>query len=289
LDINIIKTVGTKIIKSFVYYDTIGTYGKITGRFFLVLLDNGEVWEYTILFHSESEYKDDYYECCLAHIVSHNNRHIKAIKPNLNLLKKICIRLSNKTKLYLLIVFILLAGTFSFFICYWLFFIKMKFWSLLLLFSIIIIHSISERIYAKHPNRLTSFVRCIFSIPYIVLYFIIGLIQPFITIVGSYFFIVLITFGIPAIILTILPKIFEYDIRPETIAFITIAVGSMLCSNFYTLTKWIIQQTPLGDRGNHKYETYREALAIYLIHHSNIVFFLYFLYDFSKKIYISLA
>ena len=34
----------TEVVKSFVYYDTKGTYAIITGRCFLVLLKNGEVY-----------------------------------------------------------------------------------------------------------------------------------------------------------------------------------------------------------------------------------------------------
>lgn len=57
------KTMGSKVKKSFVHYDTKGTYAIITGRFFLVLLKNGEVWEYPLTYHHATDKKDGYYEC----------------------------------------------------------------------------------------------------------------------------------------------------------------------------------------------------------------------------------
>ena len=44
------------------------------------------------------------------------------------------------------------------------------------------------------------------------------------------------------------------------------------------MTKWIIRHSPFQDWGNHRYESYRQELAYYLIHPSNIVYALYFVY-----------
>lgn len=50
----------TKVVKSRVHYDTKGTYAIIRGRFFLVLLKNGDVWEYPIIYHNPTEEEDGY-------------------------------------------------------------------------------------------------------------------------------------------------------------------------------------------------------------------------------------
>ena len=50
------KTAATQVAKSFVYYDTKGTYGIITGMCLLVLLKNGIVWEYPITYHKSNTY-----------------------------------------------------------------------------------------------------------------------------------------------------------------------------------------------------------------------------------------
>ena len=44
------------------------------------------------------------------------------------------------------------------------------------------------------------------------------------------------------------------------------------------MSKFIIRHTPIRDWGNHTYESYREKLAFYLIHPSNIMFMLYLVY-----------
>ncbi len=72
-------------------------------------------------------------------------------------------------------------------------------------------------------------------------------------------------------------KIELCTLRPETISFIVIAIGSVLSST-HSVTKWIIRSSPLQDRGNHEYEKNRENLAYYLVHPSNMVFLLYLLY-----------
>ena len=66
-------------------------------------------------------------------------------------------------------------------------------------------------------------------------------------------------------------------LKPETIAFIVIALGSVLSST-YSVTKWIIRYSPLKNWGNHDYESHREQLAFYLARPSNMVFILYLLY-----------
>ena len=55
------------------------------------------------------------------------------------------------------------------------------------------------------------------------------------------------------------------------------ALGSVLCST-YPVTKFIIQHSILRDRGNHEYEKYREQMALYMVHPSNMVFAVYFVY-----------
>lgn len=88
-----------------------------------------------------------------------------------------------------------------------------------------------------------------------------ALAQPFITIIGSYFFVFLFAFGIPVLMLIGIAHFWELGILPETIAFLVMAGGAILCTNFYSLTQWMIKRTPLRNMGNHKYEGYRERLA----------------------------
>lgn len=105
-----------------------------------------------------------------------------------------------------------------------------------------------------------------------------GLVQPFITIVGTYLFVTMFGFGIPALILKGVDYVFGLGLLPETICFISISLGSILCANSYIVTKKIIHWSPLRNRGEHRYEGYREKLAHYLIQPENVVFLLYLTY-----------
>ena len=113
--------------------------------------------------------------------------------------------------------------------------------------------------------------------PILLVYVIVGLMQPFIDIVGTYLFVALCAFGIPSIVLKGVSNMGWLELRPETIVFIVLALGSVLCST-YAVTKRIIRFSPLKNWGNHEYEFNREQLAFYLVHPSNMVFLVYLIY-----------
>ena len=270
------KAVRRTVIRTLVNHDTKGTYGIIEASCLLVLLDNGEVWEYPIIYHKHNN-QDTYFECERAHIVSNNQNHIHRINPQkwkrfINRLK-----LSEKTCLGLLLTTILVVGFLILVGFYWI--MKNYIWQSLLIFAgYLFLYSLIGWIYLKWPVKILNAIRFSMSIPLEILNFLFRAISPFFTIVGTYLFVALFTFGVPAIILTGISRLGWIVLRPETITFIVFTIGSILCSNSYRCTKWIIHQTPLKDWGNHRYEAYREKLAIYLIHPSNVIYLLYLIY-----------
>ena len=270
------RAVRRTVTRTLVNHDTKGTYGRVEESCFLVLLDNGEVWEYPIIYHKHDN-QDTYFECERAHIVSNNQNHIHRINPQkwkrfINRLK-----LSEKTCLGLLLTTILVVGFLILVGFYWI--MKNYIWqSLLIFFGYLFLYSLIGWIYLKWPVKILNAIRFSMSIPLEILNFLFRAISPFFTIVGTYLFVALFTFGVPAIILTGLSRLGWIVLRPETITFIVFTIGSILCSNSYRSTKWIIHQTPLKDWGNHRYEAYREKLAIYLIHPSNVIYLLYLIY-----------
>lgn len=269
------KKVGRKVENSIVYHDYKGTYGIVESSFLLVYLDSGEVWEYPLVFH-ETEKRGEYFECVRSHIVSENQTHINTVTPertNSILGSQV---LSEKTKLWLFIVIILICGSFSFAIFYLLLF-KLKWWTLVVIGGYMLLYSVTEKLIKKWKSSKAALIRRIISIPQEIAYLFVGSMQPFLSIVGTYFIIGLFTFGVLAISLTILNKTEFYTLKPETITFVVVALGSVLCST-YPVTKYIIQHSILRDRGNHEYEKYREQMALYMMHPSNIVFAIYFFY-----------
>lgn len=270
------KAVRRTVIRTLVNHDTKGTYGIVEASCLLVLLDNGEVWEYPIIYHKHNN-QDTYFECERAHIVSNNQNHIHRINPKkwkrfINRLK-----LSEKTCLGLLLTTILVVGFLILVGFYWI--MKNYIWQSLLIFAgYLFLYSLIGWIYLKWSVKILNAIRFSMSIPLEILNFLFRAISPFFTIVGTYLFVALFTFGVPAIILTGISRLGWIVLRPETITFIVFTIGSILCSNSYRSTKWIIHQTPLKDWGNHRYEAYREKLAIYLIHPSNVIYLLYLIY-----------
>lgn len=270
------SAVGTDVAKSRVHYDTKGTYSIILGRCFLVLLKDAQVWEYPIMYHSSSDDVEGYYECRRDYSISESPEHIKAIKPEgwRGLVARF--ELSNKAKLWLLIFTIVAIGGLAFGGVYWLA-MRLEWWLLLLLVGYGLLYWSTEWLSKRLTGKVMKVVERIAYAPISLVYILVGMVQPFIAIVGTYFFVSMYAFGVPAIILTVITRAGWWALRPETIVFIALALGSVLCVT-HPVTKWIIRCSPLKNWGNHEYERHREQLAYYLVHPSNMVFLIYLIY-----------
>ena len=271
------KAAGVEVVKSIVYHDKKGTYGIVEASNLLVLLSNKEVWEYPIIYHGPNNDRDAYFECEKKYSVSENQTHIKKINPDrwkgfLGLFK-----LSDKSFLGVLLIVILVIGGLSFAGFVWLL-ENFKWWYLLVIVGYICVYSFTEWIYSELPCNLLNVIRYVASFPLAVTYLLFEIGMPFVTIIGTYLFVVLFAFGVPALLLIGLGKTDMIVLRLETIVFIVFSLGSIICSNYHSMTKWIICHSPLQDWGNHRYESYRQELADYLIHPSNIVYALYLVY-----------
>ena len=267
------KAAGVEVVKSIVYHDKKGTYGIVEASNLLVLLSNKEVWEYPIIYHGPNNDRDAYFECEKKYSVSENQTHIKKINPDrwkgfLGLFK-----LSDKSFLGVLLIVILVIGGLSFAGFVWLL-ENFKWWYLLVIVGYICVYSFTEWIYSELPCNLLNVIRYVASFPLAVTYLLFEIGMPFVTIIGTYLFVVLFAFGVPALLLIGLGKTDMIVLRLETIVFIVFSLGSI----YHSMTKWIIRHSPLQDWGNHRYESYRQELADYLIHPSNIVYALYLVY-----------
>ncbi len=272
-----VRAIGTNVIKSMVNYDTKGTYGIITASCLLVLLDNGDVWEYPFDCR-ETESKGVYVvECKRDYTVSTNQQHIRKINPKCWNRFNECFKLSKRTLLGGLLATIIIVGCLIFFgSCYLVTHFKWQY--VLVVFGYVCIYIMMKWLSRRRVRRGMHIVENVISLPIVVFYLLVQFVMPFITIVGTYFFVVLFAFGLPATILIGFNHFGWLAFRLETIIFVVFTMGSIICSHCYGITKWIVRSTPLRDWGNHTYESYREQLAIYLIHPSNVVFLLYLIY-----------
>ncbi len=271
------KAAGTEVIKSSVHYDTRGTYAIITGRCFLVLLKNGVVWEYPFVYHSPTNDHEGFYECGRNYTICRNEFHIRAIHPQRwhRFVSKF--KMSDKTQLGVLIVIILAIGCLVFGLFCWMIYV-LKWWSLVILIGFSMVWGALEWVARIMPNQKGRAIEKMVLYFRAIVYCLVSMAHPFITIVGTYFFVFIYAFAVPAIGLIAMKGICNWNILSETIVFLAISFGSILCSHSYSITKWLIHQTPLRNWGNHQYEYYREELAVYLIHPSNVIFLLYLMY-----------
>lgn len=185
------------------------------------------------------------------------------------------IKISYNTKLKLLLTTIFLVGVVSFLI-FGYFILHVQCW--LISGAYIGFYYYIKWLTTRCSNRLIRHLYTIISIPIYILLFLFDTLQPFLIIIGTYFFVILFAFGIPVTLLNGLTILGWLGLKPETIIFLTFVLGSIICSNSYYSTKWIVRHSPLRDWKTHNYESYREELAIYLIHPSDVTFLLYLLY-----------
>ena len=271
------RIAGVEVEKSIVYHDQKGTYGIVEATNLLILLSNKEVWEYPIKYHGPQNGKYAYFECIIKYVVSDNEKHIRKIHPQ-RLRRLISgLKLSDNASMGLLIAAVIIIGALPFVGFLWLA-TNFKWWHLWVIVGYLIVYKFTEWVYSKLPWKVLNVLIFVMSIPLAVLFLMAEFTQPFITIVGTYFFLVLFVFGVPASILVLLVQGGILDIRFSTIAFLVISFGSILCSHSFSMSKFLIRHTPIRDWGNHTYESYREKLAFYLIHPSNIMFMLYLVY-----------
>lgn len=187
------------------------------------------------------------------------------------------IKISERFKLSVLFLAILIIGGLFFSLIWWLLY-KLQWWFILLMLGFYTWVAFSRWLSKRSNNMVMRAISNVISFPVEISFGVMALTQPFISIIGTYFFLILIAFGGPALILAWFTHIFNWGLFLETIGFIVIASGSILCANSYKLTQWIIKLTPLRNRGNHRYESYREKLSFYLVHPSNVIFLLYLFY-----------
>lgn len=185
--------------------------------------------------------------------------------------------IQDNTKLWFLLAAILIVGGVFFALFIWLL-MRLKWWLIVIITGYLVLLTITDWIAKRIPGLVTRVTNRILSAPIGLLYIVFQLIQPFVTIIGTYLFVTLFAFGLPSLILEGLSKAGWLVLKPETIAFVVIALGSILCSTYYKVTKWIIHSSPMSHWGEHKTQSYQEELAVYLINPSNIVFLLYAIY-----------
>lgn len=223
-----------------------------------------------------------WYVCCVVKNVVRlifliNKTPIVTKKLNMMFLKK----LSKRLKLgFILFVILLIGGACFGGLCWMLFKVQSnpKWWMLLIFVVFFTLIFFKYWVYKHCKWKALKFFCNIICAPLSIIAFVAPIMHPFITIIGVFVFLAFFCFGFFAFLLFGLNHALNFGLHPEAICFITIAVGSILCSNSHKISKIVVRCSFLRNNGEHRYEEYRERLAMYLIQPRNMIFLLYLIY-----------
>jgi len=258
--------------------DTKGTYGIVTGTYMLVLLSNGIVLEYELKYHRPDESNDAYCEFVKNPVKCTNEEHLKKIQRFSwkRLIKKV--GYSDRIHLNLIIFCFLLISIGLFGSMLWV--VINYHWRFLIgILCYVLIYATAKALNKKKKALTSEKISRIVSFPISLLYLWVQLALPSSVILFSYLFLVIIVFFIPFIVLQGLSLIGCLSLSLPTIIFLTFIIGSILsvhCPSF--IRKLVRNYSPMRNWENHKYEAIIEELSLYVLHPSNICFFLYFIY-----------
>lgn len=192
-------------------------------------------------------------------------------------MKKSKAGLSDEAKMWLLIAAILLVGGVIFGLFAWSLY-KLQWWAGAVPVGFVLWFLFAGWLAERSNNGVMKVISAIISAPVSVVFIALELLKPFITIVFTYFFVFLFSFGVLFLVLNGVSSVFDLELLLETICFLALSIGSIICSTFYAITKWVVKISPNRNWEEHKYESYREQLSIYLIQPNNVVLLLYVAY-----------
>lgn len=260
------------------YQTMVGTYGRVTATYMLVLLSNGDVLEYELKCQSANYGGESCHEFTRTPTVCTDKERIKTIKGwsftewwNTNVYTD-----ENRSRLWLAMFFILSIGLTVLGFWLWTIFETKLVYAFIgyIVFFMLIQHWLGNS--KNKVLKVASFVVCI---PMGVLYLWLNLIEPIMTIIVSLLFTIGFALGIPAFMLMLSREMLGLDVTTPTIVFLSLSVGSIICVFFSNLITWLIKtKSPLRNWGNHKYEAVREELALYIVDPTNINFLVYLVY-----------
>ncbi len=262
-------------VKRKIFYQDEGTYGRIIGTFVICVFSDKSVIEYELIRHLTGN--KEYYELTNEAQICKEKERLKAVIPFYTI-KNILNNLSfsTETKLRVLIIGTLIIST-LFAALFFLIFTHFDIMIICLcLFSYIIIRCFWNKFFGK-LNTL-KFINWIVYTPgiFLELFFKIG--QPAVIIYGALFLPIIIISSIVWIVLTILHFFISTNIVYHTQLFIMLTILEIICVHVPCIPQWLIKNLLFKNWKNHKYEKYKEQLALYVISPKNYNFLFSLLY-----------
>lgn len=257
-------------VESFCLYHNTGNDGNEWSLLFL--MNNKEIWEYPIIYHKSKGARTAYYECAITHVASKEENHVKALCDGGKDSRRYRRPFSKRTIQAARLLIGALAGVASIFLLCWLYVAlyrrEMAGFVALGIFVIYIVgYPILE--YRLEDKKKRKILFKILSIPISWLHFA----SPFIPFFVVFFFFSIVSFGGPFCAMYILNNKGWLLFKPETMAFVTISVGSILfCSDSFM--GYVFQCNPFRTILRNA----RKDLTLYIMRPQNIRFVFYLLY-----------
>lgn len=258
--------------------DTKGTYGIVTGTYMLILLSNDEVLEYELKYHKSTKTEGAYHEFLKNPQKCTNTEHRKVVESRnfAKWWKKV--KISETGKLSLVIILIVGVGVVFASLYFWLM-MKFEWKSAVFFIGYVAIFMGAHALIGKSQNKILKNLNLIVSLPLVITMLWLNLMLPTMTILMSYIFLGVYAFGVPMLVIKSLVFLFDLNVSLQSVCFITLAIGSIVCVHGSKFIHWIIKEyTPLKNWENHKYEAVMTELALYVINKNNVNFLIYLAY-----------
>lgn len=265
-------------IKRKYYQESKGTYGVVIGTYMLILLSNNEVLEFELKFHPATETTIAYNEFLREPHLCTNVGRKKIIESRslARFWKKLDI--SESTKLSSVIVIIILLGCIPLSLFIWIISAyqdKAVYYFL----GFVVASMLLRRLIGKSTNNILKLIDTIISIPIGIIHLSFKLMMPVMTVFMSYMFLGVFSIMPPIFLIRLVNFVFDLNISKSTTLFISLVFASIVSVYGSKLLHWIIKEySPLKDWGNHKFETVKIELALYVISKKNVTFLIYFAY-----------
>lgn len=131
----------------------------------------------------------------------------------------------------------------------------------------------------KRCNRLVRLLWILLMLPLYAIIIGVQLVFPVTIILMSFLFVVTYSLGFSLLITNAFNYLCNLNLTISTTTFITLTLGAILCVHIPGFNQWIIKKnSPFKDRGEHKFQSITQEIALYVTHKDNINFIIYAAY-----------
>ncbi|MBR5086624.1 MAG: hypothetical protein IKX31_06430 [Muribaculaceae bacterium] len=186
--------------------------------------------------------------------------------------------ISERTKLILLILIILVLGGLIFYGFLNLFVHIQNWWWVVGVIFYFLLMAVVSFINKRFKLKVTQNIEKIILCPIIILKYILDIAKPAVYVLMSFFYMIMVSFIVPLSILIGLNLLFNWGFNSATMLFVALALGSILSVYLSKIMQSLICKIPPLNQGEHKFQLLGKDLAMYILHPRNLSFLFFLLY-----------